>query len=277
MPLISVEELARRLDEPDLVVVDCRWALNNPDHGLEAYQSGHIPGAVFADLETDLSGAAGPGRHPLPDPEAFDTTLGGWGITPETAVVVYDDAGGSIAARLWWMLTDQGHANARVLDGGIQRWVSTGHELSGETPEPHPDQPAGIATRPWTGVVSITEVANRKKTTVVVDARSPERFRGESEPVDARPGHIPGAINVPTAGNLVNGRFLAPHRLRRRYESAHIADAESAIIHCGSGVTACHDILAMELAGLPRPLLYVGSWSEWAATDRPAEVGERAR
>ncbi len=272
MPLISVHDLAQRLGEPGLVVVDCRWALNEPDHGRSAYRTGHIPGAVFADLETDLSGESGPGRHPLPEPDVFDLTLGRWGIDPGSAVVAYDDAGGSIAARLWWMLTDQGHAATYVLDGGIPAWIADGHPVESGEDRSVSGGAAGIATSPWAGVVTIQEVADRGPS-VVVDARAPERYRGDTEPIDARAGHIPGAINLPTAGNLDNGLFLGTRELRERYRDAGVVEP-GVIMHCGSGVTACHNILAMELAGLPRPLLYVGSWSEWASTDRPAAMGE---
>lgn len=272
MSLISVGELDGRLREPGMVVVDCRWALNKPDHGRSAYEAGHIPGAVFGDLETDLAGT-GAGRHPLPEPADFDLTLGSWGVDPDSTVVAYDDAGGSIAARLWWMLTDQGHEDTHVLDGGIPAWVDAGLPVEKGEPSNLPRQQADIATGAWTGVVGISEVANRPPDTVVVDARAPERYRGETEPIDARAGHIPGAINLPTSGNLSNGQFLDPDTLRDRYTQAGL-DKSEAIMHCGSGVTACHNVLAMELAGLDRPLLYVGSWSDWASTDRPAATGD---
>lgn len=275
MPLISIPELARRLDEPNLVVVDCRWGLNNPEHGKNAYRTGHIPGAVFADLDTNLSGPAGAGRHPLPDPETFDRTLGSWGITPQSTVVAYDDAGGAIAARLWWMLTDQGHTDTFVLDGGITEWEATGHETAPGDPHWEATTPAGLATNAWRNIATIDDVAQRPASTILIDARSPERYQGVSEPIDARPGHIPGALNVPTSDNLEHGRFRPRHQLRNRYLESGVNESSRVIAHCGSGVTACHDILAMELAGLPRAKLYVGSWSEWASTDHPAATGNR--
>lgn len=256
-------------------MVDCRWGLVDAGYGRNAYRSGHIPGAVFADLDTDLAGPTGPGRHPLPTPEAFDLTLGSWGITARSTVVAYDDVGGSIAARLWWMLTDQGHINTVVLDGGIPEWTRTGHETAAGEPHTTDRYPAQIAVHQWRGVVSIEAVDDRPSTTTVIDARSPERYRGDSEPIDSRPGHIPGALNVPTSDNLSGGRFRLSHQLRNHYLESGVSESSDAIVHCGSGVTACHDILAMELAGLPRPKLYVGSWSEWSSTDRPASTGDK--
>jgi protein-tyrosine-phosphatase/rhodanese-related sulfurtransferase len=188
-------------------------------------------------------------------------------------VVVYDDAGGSIAARLWWMLTDQGHTKSFVLDGGINAWIASGHGTETGDPNPAPKRAAGVATKPWDGIVSIAEVARRSDGTVLIDARAPERFRGDTEPIDPKPGHIPGAINIPTSENLVDGRFATSGQLRDRYADSGVSSSTKVMIHCGSGVTACHNILAMELAGFPRPSLYVGSWSDWSSTDRPVAVG----
>lgn len=272
MVIISAEELAAQIGRSDLVVVDCRWALGNPSHGLDAYGDGHLPGAVFADLETDLSSDSGPGRHPLPNPETFDRFLGSIGATPNSTIVAYDDASGAIAARLWWMLTDQGHNDTFILDGGIKAWTDAGHELSKDAPLRDEPEPAGIAVHPWRAVASIDEVATRDPGTIVVDARAAARFRGDHEPVDARPGHIPGAINLPHGDNIRNGLFAEPGELRTRFEHAGIGVDSDVIVHCGSGVTACHDIAAWQRAGLPRPRLYVGSWSEWAASDLPAET-----
>jgi thiosulfate/3-mercaptopyruvate sulfurtransferase len=271
---MSVDELAAMLGEPGLVVVDCRWALNKPDHGRNAYRAGHIPGAVFADLETDLSSRIGPGRHPLPEPTTFDAMLGGWRVSPQSTVVAYDDAGGTIAARLWWMLSDQGHSTTYVLDGGIDAWIASGRDLEIGDPVHETRTPAGVATKAWAGIVEISGVANRSAGTVVIDARAPERFRGETEPIDPKPGHIPGAINIPTSENLSGGQFRSPAELRSRYMESGITEEDAVFVHCGSGVTACHDILALELAGFDRPLLYVGSWSEWSSTDQPVALGD---
>ncbi len=270
---MSVAELERRSGEPNLVLVDCRWALGQPTKGRSDYADGHIPGSFFADLETDLSGSTGPGRHPLPDPTAFDITLGSWGVTPSCTVVAYDDAGGAIAARLWWMLTDQGHGDTHVLDGGYQAWLAGGHPVDTAQPPRMSPYPAGIASAPWGDAATMEDVVSAA-TSVVVDARSAERYRGDVEPVDARPGHIPGAKNLPFADNLDNGFFKDASTLRTHFASHGLTNETEAIFHCGSGVTACHSILAMEIAGLPRPRLYVGSWSEWAASDRPVATGE---
>ena len=269
-PLISPSELLAIIDSPGLVIADCRWYLGEPDAGPAAFDAGHLPGAVYVDLDRDLSGSEGGGRHPLPEPEDFDLTLASLGIGPTSLVVAYDDRGGAIAARLWWMLTDQGHANSRVLDGGLQAWVASGGPLrTGPNPRTSEAKRAGVATRPWRHVVAIDEVAAAPGG--VFDARAPERYRGESEPVDPKAGHIPGAANLPLTVHLDDGHFKDTATIRSNLE-AHGFDQDT-IVHCGSGVTACHLILAAEVAGLPRPNLYVGSWSEWSSTDLPVANG----
>jgi thiosulfate/3-mercaptopyruvate sulfurtransferase len=261
-PLITVAELADRLGEVRLC--DVRWSLADPDGGHDAYLAGHIPGAVFVDLDCDL--AAPPslaGRHPLPDPADFAATLGRAGITPDTHVVAYDDAGGSVAARLWWMLRSIGHARVQVLDGGYQAWVGSGRPT--ETGEVTAEPATYPAPDGFTGVVRMDELEGR----LLVDARIPERYRGEIEPVDPKAGHIPDAINLPYPGNLdPSGRFLPPEDLRRRFE-----DLDDPVVYCGSGTNACHLALAMEVAGLGMPDVYVGSFSEWSRRDMPVETG----
>lgn len=273
MPLISVRDLAAIVDRDDVVVFDCRWALADADHGRTSYTEGHIPGAVFADLDTDLSGSDGPGRHPLPDPETFDAFLGRNGVTPSTSVVAYDDLGGAIAARLWWMLTDQGHEAAFVLDGGIQAWTDAGLSLSVGSEPRRGQRPAGVATSPWTGIVDREAVAERADSVLLVDSRAAERYRGDVEPVDPKAGHIPGAINLPH-GTAVAARFLDPASQKLRWTEIGADESSEVIVHCGSGVTACRNILSAELAGLPRPLLYVGSWSDWSSSDLPITTGD---
>ena len=271
-PLISVTDLERVLENDDVRLVDCRWYLTEPELGVAEYQRGHISGAVYASLEADLSGVRGPGRHPLPAPNNFEATLEGLGITSSTTVVVYDDRGGAIAARLWWMLTNQGHDLTSVLDGGIQAWIAAGHNLSIAQPSP----PKGaFLCRPWTGIVDRDIVINRNEDTVLIDSRSIERYAGDEEPVDPKAGHIPGAISVPQADNLTQDlMFLTPDTLHSRFSGAGATGAEDVIVHCGSGVTACHNILAMEVAGIRRPDLYVGSWSDWSSRDLPVATGE---
>lgn len=261
-PLITVDELAR---SRDMVVCDLRWDLTDPAKGRDTYEGGHIPGAVFVDLDTDLAAPPGiDGRHPLPSVSDFAHTLGRLGVTVDSHVAVYDDAAGRIAARLWWMLRSIGHESVQVLDGGYQAWVRTGHHVETGWNQPIPTgypEPDG-----WTGVVTHEDLPE----ITVVDARAPARYRGEIEPVDPKPGHIPGAINIPSDENLdEGGHFLGPDALAKRY---HGLPGQVAV-SCGSGVTACHDALAMAVAGLPIPLVYVGSFSEWSRRDLPVSQG----
>ena len=262
-PLIDADEVARRLDE--IVVVDLRWSLTDPARGRQTYEEGHIPGAVFVDLDTDLSAPPGlSGRHPLPAVDEFGETLGRLGITSDDEVVAYDDMSGAIASRMWWMLRSIGHEASRVLDGGFQAWVRAGHPVERGWNDPDPADYS--LRRSFQGVVSLDEVRDQQ----MVDARAPERYTGESEPVDPKAGHIPGAINLPYSGNLdPEGRFLPPDRLRERFR--HVADASA--MSCGSGVTACHNALAMVQAGRSMPKVYVGSFSEWSRRDMPVKTG----
>lgn len=270
-PIIDPDEVAERLDDPTLRVVDVRWYLSDPTLGAVRYAEGHVPGAVFLDLEDDLSDTSVPdaGRHPLPDRQTLATRLGEVGIGSGHDVVAYDDASGSIAARAWWLLRWLGHERVAVLDGGWPAWVRAGHPVSRVVPD-HP--PAMFAvSAPLTTTVGRAEVADRAGA-VLVDARAPERFRGETEPVDPVAGHIPGAVNLPT-GSLVdgNGRFLAPEALAGRL--APVLGDGRAMASCGSGVTACAVILAAVAAGLPEPALYPGSYSEWSMAGLPTEQG----
>lgn len=272
-PLITAPELHENLSEVRLF--DLRWDLTDPSGGRARYLQGHIPGAVFVDLERDLTATDGPGRHPLPSPSDFATTLGRLGVGPHSDVVVYDDAGGSVAARMWWMLEALAHrGTARVLDGGWQAWEEAGYEASTEEVVPAPVRyptPPGA----YRGTIDRRAVASRHGY-LLIDARAPERYRGETEPVDPRAGHIPGAVNAPWEGNLTpEGHFRESTELRRRYEALG-ADRRPVIVSCGSGVTSCHVALALELAGLPRPLLYPGSFSEWSASDFPVAEGPHA-
>jgi thiosulfate/3-mercaptopyruvate sulfurtransferase len=267
-PLVDGEWLADRLD--DVRVVDVRWYLDGRS-GRDAYASGHLPGAVWFDVDTDLSEPATPtdGRHPLAKPERFAGALARAGIAEGTPVVAYDDAGGSIAARLWWMLHVLGEP-AAVLDGGLAAWPGS---LTTDVPTPRPvERPA----RAWPGqrFVTADEIAAAADA-AIFDARTAERFAHGDAAIDPRAGHIPGAISAPWAANLdASGRFRDVDVLRARYAAA---TGRAAIAYCGSGVTACHDLLAMELAGLPDTALYAGSWSQWGADDsRPAETGPAA-
>jgi thiosulfate/3-mercaptopyruvate sulfurtransferase len=270
--LISTEELVERYTHGDVRIIDCRWYLDEPDKGRSEYHRGHLPGAAYASLDTDLSAAHGPGRHPLPSPDAFAATLTQFGITESTPVVAYDDRGGAIASRLWWMLTNQGHTATSVLDGGLQAWTTTGHATTTEEPI---FTDGSFGTRPWRGVVDRDAVASRGRDVILVDARSIERYRGDEEPVDAKAGHIPGAISLPQTDNLSEDlSFLSPMALRSRYSLAGFAEDSDVVVHCGSGVTACHNILAMAVAGFNQTSLYVGSWSDWSSTDLPTATGD---
>lgn len=258
-PLVSAAWLRDHLQDPGLRVVDFRWYLDGRS-GRQAHLAGHIPGAVFVDLEA-MTPAGGPGRHPIPSPDVFQAAMRAAGISGSTLVVAYDDASGSIAARLWWLLRRYGHRAARVLDGGIAAWA--GPLESGEVSVMPGDFTARQA--PADDTLDRVAVRERQAGTVLLDARAPERYRGETEPVDARAGHIPGAVSAPWAGNLdSDGTFLDPAQLRRRYRELGVADGEQVIVYCGSGVNACHDLLALELAGFPGARLYEGSWSDWS-------------
>lgn len=262
-PLISVDELAA--DMTRFRVCDIRWDLSDLSKGRSTYEAGHIPGAVFVDLDIDLASPPGSrGRHPLPEVTDFAATLGRLGIGPTSDVVVYDDAAGRIAARMWWMLRSIGHFGVQVLDGGYQAWTTSGKaaEVGSVTPTPivYPT-PTGFG-----GVVTNEQLEGR----VVIDARAGERYRGEVEPVDPKAGHIPGAVNIPTDSNLEpDGRFCAPDRLARVYADL----PPESVVSCGSGVTACHDALAMAVAGRELPDVYVGSFSEWSRLDLPVATG----
>ena len=272
MMLISVEELATRLDDPTLRLADVRWYVGEPGRGRREYDEGHLPGAVFVDLDRDLAGPSGPGRHPLPDPVAFAARMGELGIGPDNFVVAYDDSLGTIAARLWWMLDNLGHQRVALLDGGLKAWRAGGLPLSAERvtlPAAEPLAPA----RAWSGVIDRPALIERLGEVALLDARAPERYRGETEPVDPRPGHIPSAISAPARSSLgSDGRFLPPTELAAQLGS--VAPPERpVVVSCGSGVTACHTAFAFRLAGLPDPMLYPGSYSDWSRTDLPVATG----
>jgi len=274
-PLISALELQARLDDVDVVVIDSRWYIDDSSAGRRAYDEAHIPGARFVDLDTDLSQATGPGRHPLPTHQAFGEICGRLGIDQNTHVVVYDDRGGGIAARMWWMLTNQGHPAVSVLDGGLDAWTAIEGPMTNEPPSV---ELAALPTQPWARTVDINDVENRPETTMLIDARASERYRGDEEPIDPVAGHIPGAMSMPLDDNLnPDMTFKDPAALSQRFVSAGIEDAQDVIVHCGSGVTACHNILAMVLAGIPPADLYVGSWSDWSSAGMPVAIGDNPR
>ncbi|AUX25561.1 3-mercaptopyruvate sulfurtransferase [Sorangium cellulosum] len=267
-PLVDASWLAARAGDPRVRVVDCRWYLGGR-RGADEYARGHIPGAVHLDVDADLSGPAqaGPGRHPLPDAAAFARVLARIGVAPDSLVVGYDDAGGAIAARLWWLLRYFGHGGGRVLDGGLNAWTAAGHPLSTEAPA-IPEAPAMELTPGGAPVVdkAAVDTLRRDPAAVILDARARERYEGKSEPVDARPGHIPGARSAPFADNLraPSGPFRERAEIERRYRDLGALEASKVVCYCGSGVTACHDLLALALLGRADAILYEGSWSDWA-------------
>lgn len=272
-PLISPEALHDRLGSPKLRIVDVRWVLGEPGRGREAYDAAHIPGAIFLDVDEDLVAPSGPGRHPLPTPQEFRTRLEAVGIGSEHSVVAYDDVGGWVAARLWWMLDDLGHEDVAVLDGGFQAWTGAGYPTTQEVPDFEPAK-LELADR-WSKVIDLEGVRDRLGDVVLLDARGAPRYRGETEPIDAVAGHIPTALSVPTAGNLgLDGRLLPASELRARFLALG-ADGSSrqVITSCGSGVSACFNSLAMRVAGLPDPILYPGSYSDWTQRAMPVATG----
>jgi thiosulfate/3-mercaptopyruvate sulfurtransferase len=266
--LIQAEELVRRLDEPALRIFDCRFDLARPDAGRESYGAGHIPGAVYADLNRDLSApqTATSGRHPLPAPDVFEARLRACGVNRDSVVVACDDGNAMYASRLWWMLRWLGHDEVHVLDGGLRRWTALGLPTDRVVPARRPGDFLAHP-RPAMAVDAarvLTESQDRASR--LLDARAPERYRGEVEPIDAVAGHVPGAVNQPFTACLgADGRFLPRAELRALFLSRLDGVApERTTAMCGSGVTACHLLLAMEHAGLEGARLYPGSWSEWS-------------
>jgi len=273
--IVTTEMMAAHLDDSNWIVVDCRFKLDDTAWGENAYAAGHIPGATYAHLDRDLSGAKTGlnGRHPLPNPAALTTFFGRLGITRESQVVVYDQDTGMFASRLWWLLRWMGHDSVAVLDGGFAKWTREQRPTSTVT--------SARAAVTFDGapradmIVDANAVAHHASSTMLLDARAPERFRGETEPLDRVPGHIPGAHNRFFQQNLdERGTFRSPDELRAAMQTATDNTAPGDIIcYCGSGVTACHNLLALEHAGLSGARLYPGSWSEWCADGtRPIET-----
>ena len=277
-PLVDATELARELGRSDYIVVDCRFTLSDPPAGRAAYERGHIPGARYAHLDDDLARQprSGEGRHPLPARERFAATLGSWGIGRDDAVVAYDEGSGAIAARLWWLLGWVGHSRRAVLDGGFTAWQEAGLPVEQTAPKVRPRRyDAGAAQREEivaTGEVAAAQAAGD----LLVDARAAPRYRGEQEPIDPKAGHVPGARNRPFSANMTpNGRFRRPAELRAELTELLAGRSPDRLMAmCGSGVTACHLLLAMEVAGLRGGRLYAGSWSEWIRDpSRPIRTG----
>jgi thiosulfate/3-mercaptopyruvate sulfurtransferase len=275
--LVSVNELAVSLDNPDWLVVDCRFSLADAEAGQRAYSEAHIPGAFYTHLEEQMSSPQVPGktgRHPLPEKTRWIETIQSLGITPATQVVMYDDVGGACAARMWWMLRWIGHEQAAVLNGGLQAWQRAGHEVNSDNPSSRP-----VGENDYAGLRSLVELIDASdidpSKQLLLDARDLPRYRGEMEPIDPVAGHIPGALCSPFSGNLdENSHFLDPVKLGEKFRQA----AESTlpvVCYCGSGVTAAHNILAMTIAGMDNCILYPGSWSDWITDpNRPVAIGD---
>ena len=278
-PLISAPDLRElvRAGADDLRIVDCRWVLGSPGAGVAAFAAGHIPGSIHLDLDDDLADPGGygaPGRHPLPSPAELAADLGLAGIGDDHLVVAYDDVGGWVAARLWWMLDVLGHEQVRVLDGGLTARIEAGGELTTDVPS-WPAAALRLGDR-WERVISREELRDRLGSVVLLDARGAPRYRGESEPIDPVAGHIPTARNAPIEGNLVGpgGAFLPPADLAAHFrELGADGSAGPVVTSCGSGVSALHHALAMRVAGLPDPILYVGSYSDWSRSGEPVATG----
>jgi len=279
-PLLSCADLAARLDgSAPPVLLDVRFRLGGPP-GRQDYLAGHLPGAVFADVDTDLAAPPGAGgRHPLPEPADLQRVLRVAGVRAGRGVVVYDADNGSTAARAWWLLRWAGQADIAVLDGGYAAWVAQGRPVSTEVPNPSPGDvtvtPGGMPVADADRAAALAEAG------ALLDARAPERYRGETEPVDPRAGHIPGARNAPFAGHVgADGRWLAPAALAARFAGLGVTAGEPVGAYCGSGVTAASVVLALEVSGLTSTdmpaELYVGSWSQWSSDpSRPAATGPR--
>lgn len=271
-PLVSTEWLAEHLDHSILRPADVRWYLGEPERGRAAYLSGHIPGAFYVDLDAHLSAEEGPGRHPLPSWEVFAERMAGLGIGDKNVVVAYDDLGGAVAARLWWMLRAIGHQRTYVLDGGLTAWEADGGEVTGELPA-HEGGDLSVNLQ-LDRTVDRDQLKEGLGSVLTIDARAGDRFRGENETIDPVGGHIPGAVNAPYESNLgPDQRFLAAEVLADKYRHIGVGGDREIVFYCGSGVTACHDLLAIEHAGLGQARLYPGSWSDWSTAGYEVATG----
>ena len=279
-PLISARELIADVSAlPVPVILDVRWRLGDA-RGREHYYSGHIPGAQYIDLPSELAGprTTKEGRHPLPAPDEFEAALRRVGINNDDRVVVYDDWGNTSAARAWWLMRWAGKRDVYLLDGGLKAWIAEGEDLAVGPGNPV-ERGDFTFQRNSMATADIKTVGEWPEHGVLIDVRAPERYEGQTEPMDARAGHIPGAVNMPTGAFLDGkGRFLPPEQIREMFADLGVTHGKEAVIYCGSGVNACHALAAMEVAGLEAGRLYPGSWSQWAASrDRPIALGPDPR
>ena len=277
--IISSAQLADIAANDDVRIFDCRFSLKDPQGGKKNYQKGHIPGAQFADMDTQLSSGITQtsGRHPLPQEKIFLEQLRVWGISNSTQVVAYDDVSGAFAARLWWLLRWMGHQRAAVLDGGLQKWEALGFSLSQDTVQFPRGDFAGKANMLWVLDIDSVSMELAANNITLIDARAADRYTGKDQKTDPVPGHVPGAKNLPFGGNLnEQGLFTSPEAIKKRFDQV-IRDQEidQVVNMCGSGVTACHNLLAMEIAGFTPTKLFVGSWSQWIRDpSRPIATGK---
>ena len=279
-PLRDVAWLREHLGTPGLCVLDCRFRLGEPGAGERLWRDARIPGAAFLDVDRDLAAAPGvDGRHPLPSARDFEAAARRAGIQADSSVIAYDEAGEGGAARLWWLLRHFGHDDATVLDGGLRGWREAGGPLEKGEPRPAPTNPVKpFSARPrGDDIATAEELAAPEADRIVLDARAPERYRGEVEPVDAVAGHIPGARNLPFADLAPGGSFAEPAELRARFAATGAGGGGNVVAYCGSGVTACTLVLAAAAAGLRTPRLYPGSWSEWSGRGYPVARQDSAR
>jgi thiosulfate/3-mercaptopyruvate sulfurtransferase len=271
-PLVSAEELLDALDDPSLRIADVRWFLGQPKRGQVEYAQGHIPGAIFVDLDHDLAAPPGDGRHPLPHPTGFADRMGELGFGDEHTIVIYDAAQGQYGARLWWMLDRLGHHSVHLLDGGIAAWLNEGGPWTVERSTPV--RATMTLANEWPGTIDRAAVVASKGKIDLVDVRTPERYRGEVEPMERIAGHIPGARNRPVASMLTeDGHLLGAEELGPLVRGEGERAEQPLVISCGSGVTACFGMLAARVAGLPDPLLYAGSYSDWVGAGMAVATG----
>jgi len=270
--LVSADDLLAAFDDPSIRIADVRWFLGEPERGHREYQQAHIPGAVFVDLDRDLAAAPGAGRHPLPDPTAFADRMGQLGFGDEHTIVIHDAHSGQYGARLWWMLDRLAHPSVFVLDGGLDAWRDAGGELTAEKTS-HLRATLTLLER-WPNTIDCEGVTASVGSIDLVDVRASERYTGESEPIEKVAGHIPGARNRPCASMLdADGRMLPPEHLLPLVRGDGARAALPLVLSCGSGVTACFGMLAARVAGLPDPILYAGSYSDWVGRGMPVTVG----
>lgn len=277
--IVSTEQLAQHLQDPDWIIFDCRFTLTNKDLGHQAYQTSHISGARYAHLDDDLSAPVTEktGRHPLPDVHLLSDKLSRWGVDASKQVVVYDDSFGAMAVKMWWLLRWLGHDNVALLDGGLPKWLKEKRPMTAELPQLIPAKFVAQLHNELQASVAEVAQARQESCRLLIDARPEQRFTGEREPLDKVAGHIPGSVNWVFDENLdFDGTYLPAEELKEAYLNLLNGVKPEGVIHtCGSGVTACHNMLAMEIAGLPGGKLYPGSWSEWITDpSRPVATGE---